>query len=153
MSYRGDRFVAYGDEARSFESFDALEWSELAGIDEATYCEDAWKTLDECHGAAWFDGGYFREEWGGHILRSTDGQDFDEVYEDDQKTTRETRSIAAGRRPRASSPPEPNCDSARSSLPPALAVRAHGSRNPCTAVTAARSKITPSATSSRLTVT
>ena len=96
MGYRGGRFVAYGDEQRSFESQDALAWSEL-GIDEATYCEDTWKTLDECHGAAWFDGAYFREEWGGYILRSTDGEDFEEVYEDDQSNTLyRSRAMAEG---------------------------------------------------------
>ena len=36
---------------------------------------------------AWFDGASLREEWGGYILRSTDGQDFAEVYADDESNT------------------------------------------------------------------
>lgn len=97
MSYRAGRFVAYGDERRSFESLDARAWSELSGIEEATYCEETWKTLDACHGAAWFDGAYFREEWGGHILRSSEGENFDEVYSDDESNTLyRSRAMAQG---------------------------------------------------------
>jgi hypothetical protein len=97
LTYRGGRFVSYGDERRSFESVDGLAWSELAGVDEATFCEGEFRSLDECHGAAWFDGAYFKEEWGGYILRSTDGQGFDEVYADDESNTLyRSRAMAKG---------------------------------------------------------
>jgi len=88
LAYRGGRFVSFGDSHTSYESTDGEAWTEMTGVEDATYCEGAWKSLDDCHGAAWFDAGfYLTVEWGGEILRSTTGQSFDTVYRDDEDNT------------------------------------------------------------------
>lgn len=88
LAYRGGRFVSFGDSHTSYESTDGESWTEMAGVDDATYCEGTWKSLDDCHGAAWFDAGfYLTVEWGGEIRRSTTGQDFETVYRDDEENT------------------------------------------------------------------
>lgn len=87
LTYRGGLFVSFGDSGTSYQSTDALTWTEM-GIEEATYCEGSWKTLAECHDATWFDDGfYLKVEWGGQIRRSTNGQSFQTVYTDDQENT------------------------------------------------------------------
>jgi hypothetical protein len=67
-------------------------------VDRATYCEGEWRTLAQCHDAAWFDGGfYLRVEWGGDILRSENGSSFQRVYRDpDEHTAYKTITFAEG---------------------------------------------------------
>jgi hypothetical protein len=97
MTYRGDLFAAYGDTKKSFTSSDARSWSLLDGVSEATYCDGAYRSSADCLDAAWFDGVWLREEWGGDILRSTDGKRFDRVYSDDQSNTLyRSRAMAQG---------------------------------------------------------
>ncbi len=87
LAYRGGLFVSFGDSHTSYQSTDALAWTEMS-VDDATYCEGAWKTLGQCHDATWFeDGFYLSVEWGGQIRRSTNGQNFQTVYTDDQDNT------------------------------------------------------------------
>jgi len=88
LAYRGGRFVSFGDSHTSYESTDGENWSEMMGVEDATYCEGAWRSLSDCHDAAWFDDGfYLTVEWGGEILRSTTGDDFETVYRDDEDNT------------------------------------------------------------------
>ena len=97
LSFRAGKFVSYGDSNTSFESSDGLTWSEM-DLEQATYCEGQWRSLSQCHDAAWFDGGfYLRVEWGGEILRSTNGANFQRVYRDpDEHTAYKTITFAEG---------------------------------------------------------
>jgi hypothetical protein len=97
LIYRGGKFVAYGDTKTSFESPDALTWTVMAGIEEATYCESTWRSQIDCKDSSWFEGAYLRADWQGKISRSTDGRTFTTAYNDDQKNTLyRSRAIAAG---------------------------------------------------------
>ena len=97
LSYRGGKFVAYGDNKTSFQSADALTWTVMSGIEEATFCEDTWKSQVDCKDSSWFDGAYLRSDWQGKISRSTNGTTFTTAYNDDQKNTLyRSRAIAAG---------------------------------------------------------
>lgn len=97
LTYRGGLFVSYGDSETSYSSANGLDWEEM-GIDNATYCENDWKSLDECHEAAWFDDGFYLiPEWGGDIRRSTTGSNFQNVYSDNQQNTLyRARAVAEG---------------------------------------------------------
>lgn len=87
LAYRGGKFVAYGDNSTSFESRDGLSWSEL-GVSKGTYCEGEWRSLTDCHDAAWFEPGfYLHAEWGGDIRRSVTGSNFQTVYNDPEEHT------------------------------------------------------------------
>ena len=97
LNYRGGKFVAYGDTKTSFQSDDALTWTVMSGIEQATYCDDTWKSQADCKDSSWFDGAYLRADWQGKISRSTNGTSFTTVYNDDQKNTLyQSRAIAAG---------------------------------------------------------
>ena len=97
LNYRGGKFVVYGDNKTSFQSTDALTWTVMSGIEEATYCENAWKSETDCKDSSWFDGAYLRADWQGKISQSTNGTSFTTVYNDDQKNTLyRSRAIAAG---------------------------------------------------------
>ena len=100
LNYRGGKFVAYGDNKTSFQSTDALTWTVMSGIEEATYCEDTWKSETDCKDSSWFDGAYLRADWQGKISRSTNGTSFTTAYNDDQKNTlyRSRRSRRASSR-------------------------------------------------------
>ena len=97
LTYHDGLFVSYGDSETSYQSTDAKTWTEM-GIDNATFCEGEWRTLDECHDAWWFDDGYYLvPEWGGDIRRSTTGSNFQTVYSDDQSNTLyRARAVAEG---------------------------------------------------------
>jgi hypothetical protein len=97
LSFRAGKFVSYGDSNASFESSDGITWTEM-DIEQGTYCEGQWRSLSQCHDAAWFDGGfYLRVEWGGEILRSANGSNFQRVYEDpDEHTAYKTITFAEG---------------------------------------------------------
>jgi hypothetical protein len=97
LAFRGGLFVSYGDSSTSFQSADGSSWSQM-NVADATYCERQWRTLAQCHDAAWFDGGfYLRVEWGGQIQRSTDGSDFSRVYQDpDEHTAYKSITFAQG---------------------------------------------------------
>ena len=97
LNYRGGKLVAYGDTKTSFQSDDAVTWTTMAGIEQATYCENTWKSQTDCKDSSWFDGAYLRADWQGKIARSTNGTSFSTVYNDDQKNTLyQSRAIAAG---------------------------------------------------------
>jgi hypothetical protein len=98
LTTRGGKLVAYGDTKTSFESVDGITWTVMAGgIQEATYCENTWKSLADCKDAAWYDGAYLRADWQGKISRSTNGTSFSTVYNDDQRNTLyRSRAMAAG---------------------------------------------------------
>ena len=97
LDYRDGQFIAYGDTNTSFMSQDALEWETLPGVTDVTYCENEFKSARECHGDSWFNGAYYRAEWGGYIYRSTDGQRYVEVYVDDSDNNLyRSRSIGSG---------------------------------------------------------
>ncbi len=97
MTFRAGKFVAYGDNHNSFESTDALTFHALAGISEATYCADTWKSQADCFNAAWFSGAYLRPDWQGKISRSENGSTWTKVYEDnEQNTLYQSRAMAAG---------------------------------------------------------
>jgi hypothetical protein len=97
LTYRSGKFVAYGDNARSFESNDGKTFSEMSGIESATFCEGTWKSEQACFEAAWFDGVYLRTEWQGKIARSTTGSGWEKAYEDDElNTLYRSRAITAG---------------------------------------------------------
>ena len=97
LSFRAGKFVSYGDSNASFESRDGMTWTEM-DIEQGTYCEGQWRSLSQCHDAAWFDGGfYLRVEWGGEILRSESGSNFQRVYKDpDEHTAYKTITFAEG---------------------------------------------------------
>jgi hypothetical protein len=97
LTYRAGLFVSYGDSGTSYQSSDAKTWTEM-GIDDATYCEQAWRTFSQCHEAWWSDDGYYiLPEWGGLIRRSTTGSSFKTVYTDDQQNTfYQARAVAEG---------------------------------------------------------
>jgi hypothetical protein len=97
LSFRAGKFVSYGDSNASFESSDGMTWTEI-DIEQGTYCEGQWRSLSQCHDAAWFDGGfYLRVEWGGEILRSESGSNFQRVYKDpDEHTAYKTITFAEG---------------------------------------------------------
>ncbi len=87
LKIRDGVFVSFGDSHTSYQSSDGLSWTAM-GIDDATFCEGTWKSLADCHDAAWFDDGfYLTVEWGGEIRRSTSGQNFQTVYRDDEENT------------------------------------------------------------------
>jgi hypothetical protein len=87
LSFRGGRFVAYGDSHTSYQSSDGRSWTAL-GVDDGTYCDGQWRSLADCHDAAWFDGGfYLHAEWGGEIQRSPTGANFKRVYLDPKQHT------------------------------------------------------------------
>jgi hypothetical protein len=98
LAYRGGLLVSYGDSHTSYQSADGERWTEMSGIQDATYCEGQWKSLKDCFNAAWFDAGYYLlDEWGGFIRRSTNGQAFKNVYADDQQNTLyRSRALAQG---------------------------------------------------------
>ena len=97
LTYRGGKFVAYGDTSTSFQSDDALTWTVMSNVQQATYCNDTFVSQTDCANAAWFDGVFLRADWGGFISRSTDGQKFTRAYADDQTNTLyQSRAIAAG---------------------------------------------------------
>jgi hypothetical protein len=97
LNYRGGKLVAYGDTMTSYQSDDALTWTVMSGIQQATYCENTWKSQTDCKDSSWFDGAYLRADWQGKISRSTDGKSFATVYNDDQRNTLyQSRAIAAG---------------------------------------------------------
>jgi len=97
LAIHAGSFVSYGDSETSYQSTDAMTWTDM-GIADATYCEGAWRSLDACHDAFWFDDGfYLLPEWGGEIRRSTTGSNFETVYTDDQKNTLyRARAVAEG---------------------------------------------------------
>jgi hypothetical protein len=98
LTYRGGLLVSYGDSHTSYQSSDGQHWTEMSGVEDATYCEGRWKSLDDCFSASWFDPGfYLLDEWGGTIRRSSNGQGFKNVYTDDQKNTLyRSRALAHG---------------------------------------------------------
>ena len=97
LTFRGGKLVAYGDSKTSYQSGDAVTWTTMDGIQQATYCEDGWKSQTDCKDSSWFDGAYLRADWQGKISRSTDGKTFTTTYNDDQKNTLyQSRAIAAG---------------------------------------------------------
>jgi hypothetical protein len=97
LAYRGGKFVAYGDTKTSYQSDDAITWTTMAGIEQATWCDNTWKSETDCKDSSWFDGTYLRADWQGKISRSTNGTSFSTVYNDDQKNTLyQSRAIAAG---------------------------------------------------------
>jgi hypothetical protein len=97
LTYRGGRFVAYGDTKTSFQSTDAMTWTVMSGIEQATYCTDTWRSETDCKDSSWYDGVYLRADWQGKIARSINGTSFSVVYNDDQKNTLyQSRAIAAG---------------------------------------------------------
>lgn len=98
LTHRGGVFVAYGDHGTSYVSDDAVEWSVMPGLVDATYCEDAWRSAVDCYDASWFDGAYFRGQWSNKILRSTDGVEWATVYEDldEDNVPYRARAIASG---------------------------------------------------------
>jgi hypothetical protein len=98
LTYRDGLFVSYGDSETSYQSPDALHWTQMSGLVSATYCEGEFKNFSDCAEAAWFDAGfYLYPEWGGQIRRSTNGRDFETVYEDDQQNTwYRARAVAEG---------------------------------------------------------
>ncbi|HTQ06695.1 MAG TPA: hypothetical protein VMI54_22720 [Polyangiaceae bacterium] len=97
LTFRAGVFVSYGDSNTSYRSSDGLEWTDM-GIDAATYCENEWKSFEECAEAWWSDDGYYvLPQWGGDIQRSADGKSFNTVYSDDQSNTLyRSRAVAEG---------------------------------------------------------
>ncbi|MEO8212467.1 MAG: hypothetical protein ABI560_04715 [Myxococcales bacterium] len=97
LTYRDAMFVVYGDTKTSFKSTDALTWTVMPGVEQATYCDGAFKSGKACLDAAWFDGVWLRADWQGGISRSTDGKTFGRAYLDDQKNTLyQSRALTPG---------------------------------------------------------
>jgi hypothetical protein len=97
LTYRGQKFVAYGDGLTSYQSEDALVWTILPGVQEATYCQDMFMSQKTCLDSAWFDGAWLRADWQGKISRSTDGKTFTQAYLDDaMNTLYQSRALATG---------------------------------------------------------
>lgn len=96
LAYRDGTFFAYGDPKTSFRSSDAVTWT-VDALQEATYCDGAWKSLEACHDASWFHGAYFRSEWQSKVTRSTSGDDFVVVHDDPSNNSLyRPRALAAG---------------------------------------------------------
>jgi hypothetical protein len=97
LTYRGGVFVAYGDAPSSYQSTDAKTWTVLGGVTRATYCDDTWKSEKDCHDSSWFSAAFLRADWQGRISRSSDGNQFADVYDNpDKNTLYQSRAIAAG---------------------------------------------------------
>jgi hypothetical protein len=97
LSWHEGTFAVYGDTQRSFTSPDGLEWTELLGVQRATWCEGAYRSESDCYGSSWFDGAYFRTQWPDRIERSPDGIDWETVYTDpEQNSLYQPRAIAQG---------------------------------------------------------
>lgn len=75
-----EQFACSGDNGRSFVSSDGASWQET-DIDKARWC-DGLVPESECPGF-YHEGVLLRAEWGGNILRSTDGSDWSTQYDDD----------------------------------------------------------------------
>jgi hypothetical protein len=96
LDFREGKFVSYGDLKTSFQSVDGKTFTPLA-IEEATFCENTWKSFTDCHMSSWFGGVYLREDWPAKITRSTNGTAFSLVYTDTQgNTIYQARAIAEG---------------------------------------------------------
>jgi len=88
LTYRGGKFVAYGDNKTTYQSTDAVTWTVMDGVSEGTYCLGSFMNRTDCHQAAWFEEGFWLNvQWGGTILRSTDGKKFDTVFMDEHDYT------------------------------------------------------------------
>jgi len=88
ITYRGGKFVAWGDTKTTFQSTDAVTWTVMDGVSEGTYCLGAFRNRSDCHEAAWFEDGFWLNmKSPGLILRSTDGNKFDTVFTDDRNYT------------------------------------------------------------------
>jgi hypothetical protein len=97
LTFRGGTFVAYGDSLTSFQSTDALTWTVMPGIQQATYCNGGFASQTACAASSWFDGVFLRSDWPNVISRSTDGKKFTPAYTDDKNNSLyESRAIAAG---------------------------------------------------------
>ena len=98
LTYRGGKFVAYGDNKITYQSTDAVTWTVMDGVSEGTYCLGAYMNRADCHQAAWFEDGFWLNvQWGGTILRSTDGKKFDTVFQDEHDyTVYQARAFTAG---------------------------------------------------------
>jgi len=88
MTYRGGKFVAYGDSLTTFQSTDAVTWTVMDGVSEGTYCLGAFMNRSDCHDATWFEDGFWLNvQWPGGIVRSTDGKKFETVFTDERDYT------------------------------------------------------------------
>jgi hypothetical protein len=88
LSYHGGKFVAYGDSGTTFQSTDAVTWTVMEGVSQGTYCLGSFMNRSDCHQAAWFEEGFWLNvQWGGTILRSTDGKKFETVFQDEHDYT------------------------------------------------------------------
>jgi len=97
LNYRGGKFIAYGDTHTTFTSTDAINWTVVGGVQEGTYCQNAVKSRQDCKDSSWWDGVFLRADWRSAISRSTDGNTFTRVYDDDkQNGLYDSRAIAAG---------------------------------------------------------
>ena len=97
LTYRGQKFVAYGDSLTSYQSDDALVWTILPIVQEATYCQGMYMSQTTCLDSAWFDGVWLRADWQAKISRSIDGKTFTQAYLDDaMNTLYQSRALAAG---------------------------------------------------------
>ena len=98
LSFHDGAFAAYGDSGTSFSSTDGVAWSEMSGITNATWCDNAWHTESDCGNASWFDGAWYRTQWPDVIERSTDSISWTQVYKDpEQNSLYRPRAIAEGR--------------------------------------------------------
>ena len=82
VQFNDGKFVATGDSEKTFTSTDGSVWTELAGVTFGRVCEGEVRNKEDCHRAKWFDGVWFRIEWAGKIMRSTNGTSFTQVYSD-----------------------------------------------------------------------
>lgn len=97
LAYRQGVFYAYGDNKTSYRSSDGATWTVVPGVEQATFCEGAWKSRAECHDASWFGGAYFQSIWQSRVSRSTDGTSFVVVHDDPSNNTLyQPRAIAEG---------------------------------------------------------
>ena len=88
ITYRGGKFVAWGDTKTTYQSTDAITWTVLDGVSEGTYCLGSFMNRGDCHGASWFEDGFWLNlQSPGMIVRSTDGKKFDVVFTDDRNYT------------------------------------------------------------------
>src|SRR4029078_13714584 len=86
-THRGGKFFSYGDTGTSYQSTDGMNWTVMTGIQDATYCQDTFKSRSDWQSSSCYAGSFSHADWEEMISRSSDGKSVTKVHTPDQKTT------------------------------------------------------------------
>ncbi len=97
MTTAEDKLVVWGDTGTTYTSVDGETFEEAVGIVAGINCEGVLESMSECDptavgngyfgGVSYFDGVWLKGEWQGKIVRSTDGQTYQQVYDNPDMNT------------------------------------------------------------------